>query len=89
MSAKTITNGHRFFCIQCGRETIPLQRKVCKMKEKFHRKKLYCPWCKMTLNAIECRNEQEVKEFKELYEKGEFKDEVEESLHISGSPWLW
>ena len=83
------TYGHKFYCISCGKEGIPLQRKGSQLKEKFHRKKLYCPWCKLTINMIECRNDQEVKEFKEAFERGDFKNEVEESIRLSRSTRIW
>ena len=49
--------------------------------ERFHRKKLYCPHCKLELNCIECKNDEDVYEFKENFEKGAYKDEAEDSLH--------
>lgn len=46
----------------------------------FHRKKLYCPYCKMEINHIECKTQEDVDEFKENFLNGEYKDEVEESF---------
>jgi len=79
------TEGHEFYCMKCGHQTIPLARKINHAREKFHRKKLYCPWCKLTLNCIEVRNYAEKLEFLEMFEKGDFKDEVEESLRACGA----
>jgi hypothetical protein len=73
------TNEHRFFCVKCGTET-PLARKKGQKKEKFHRKRLWCYHCKEEINHIECRNDYEVIEFKENFEKGMYIDEIEESL---------
>lgn len=71
---------HRFFCIKCGKEGIPLQRKQGHKHGKFHRKKLYCPYCKLEVNHIECRTDEEIYEFKTNFENGVYKDEAEESL---------
>jgi hypothetical protein len=81
---------HKFFCIQCAREGLPIQRKVNHKYGKHHMKKLWCPWCKMEMNHIECRNDQEIKEFKENYAAGVYKNEVEESLkHITHINTVW
>lgn len=61
---KTCTEVHYFCCPECGSIT-PLARKVCKKKEKFHKKRLYCYKCKKELNQVECRNQMELDEFKE------------------------
>lgn len=71
---------NRFFCLSCGREGIPLARPVGQQREKNHRKKLYCIYCKESLNHIECKNEIEVQEFKTDFERGVFIDESKESL---------
>ena len=71
---------HSFWCIQCGNRGLDLQRKPNHRYGKHHRKKLWCPWCKMEINHIECRNDEEVKEFKEKFAAGEYKEEVEKSL---------
>ena len=71
---------HRFFCLNCGREGIPLARSVGQQREKNHRKKLYCIYCKESLNHIECKNEIEVQEFKADFERGVFINESKESL---------
>lgn len=77
---------NRFFCLSCGREGISLARPISKQREKSHRKKLYCIYCKEALNHIECKNEIEVKEFKEDFERGVFINEAKESLyHVRSS----
>ena len=73
---------NKFFCINCGKETIPLARKKSKLHTKFHRKKLYCPWCKETLNCIEIRSDEEKDEFIELFENGAFKEEAQKSIEF-------
>lgn len=71
---------HDFYCILCGRRGIPLARRTGHQYSKFHRKKLYCPYCKKEVNHIECRTPEEIQEFKENFEKGVYEDEAKESL---------
>ena len=71
---------HEFYCINCGNKGIPLMRQKGFQHEKFHRKKLYCPYCKMEVNHIECRTFDEVEEFKENFKNGVYKDEAEKSI---------
>ena len=77
---------HRFFCIQCGNEGIPIYRKQGHQHGRFHRKKLYCPHCKVEINHVECKNDEDVYEFRIDFEAGVFADEIEESLaHVRSS----
>lgn len=71
---------HRFFCLNCGREGIPISRKESFQKEKFHRKKLYCPWCKTEVNHIECKNSSDIEKFKKDFEEGLYKEEAQKSI---------
>lgn len=71
---------HSFYCINCGNKGLDIPRKVSHQYGKFHRKKLYCFYCKKEINHIECRNQAEVDEFKENFENGVYKDECEESI---------
>ena len=71
---------HTFWCIKCGNRGLDIQRKVNHKHSKHHRKKLWCPWCKMEINHIECRNDEEVKEFKENWQAGLYQKELKESL---------
>lgn len=71
---------HDFYCIQCGKKGIPLPRTDGFRREKFHRKKLYCIFCKEEVNHIECSSEEDVFIFRESFEKGEFVNECNESL---------
>lgn len=75
---------HKFYCINCGREGLPLMRQVGHQHEWMHRKKLYCPWCKVEINHIECKTQEDVEIFKENFEKGLYRDEAQESLAYSG-----
>ena len=71
---------HIFFCIKCGQEGIPIMRKQRHQRATFHRKKLYCPHCKLEINHIECKTQEDVEAFREDFENGVYTDEVEESL---------
>lgn len=64
-----------FYCPNCGKKAMELPRPVSLTRSAFHKKKLYCPWCKNTYNCIECRNENEKNDFLEMYKNGEFKEE--------------
>lgn len=71
---------HDFYCMNCGKKAIPLARAASMRHSKHHRKQMYCIWCKETVNMIECRNDEEVFEFKENFEKGLYKDEAKDSI---------
>lgn len=71
---------HSFYCLNCGKAGIPLARRDSFKRERMHRKKLYCPWCKMTVNHIECRSEEDIYNFKQDFENGVYKAELQESL---------
>ena len=71
---------HSFWCINCGKRGIPLSRTTGRQRERFHRKKLYCPNCKVTVNHIECKNSIEIEQFQEEYQAGNFQEEAKESV---------
>lgn len=77
----TIT--HRFFCLNCGNESVPLSRKRGHQHERFHRKKCFCLTCKCCVNHIECKNDEDVYEFRQAFENGEFKEEAEKSIAMN------
>lgn len=78
---------HKFFCLKCGREGIPVYRAGNQLREKFHKKKLYCIYCKQEVNHIEIRNPKEEAEFKEKFENGEFADEETEFVDNDWFAW--
>ena len=80
---------HSFYCMQCGKKGIPLARKVGHQRGSFHRKKLYCVFCKEEVNHVECRNYEEVEKFKEDFENGVYKNEAENSLDYLSSTGSW
>ena len=47
---------------------------------KHHRKKLYCPFCKVEVNHVECKTYEDVQEFLEAFENGDYKEEAAESM---------
>ena len=64
----------RFFCTECGKESLPIMRKKGQRREAGHLKKLYCVNCKKENNHFEVRDidENGVEEFKKEYELGRF-----------------
>ena len=71
---------HKFFCLACGSEGIPVLRKQGQMRGKFHRKKLFCVACKNTVNHIECKNTEEIEIFKSEFLQGVYKNEAKDSM---------
>lgn len=78
---------HRFFCVKCGNEGIPITRSRGHRHERFHKKKLYCPNCKIEVNHIECQNEEDVYNFKLDFKEGVYANEAEESLSHMRTGW--
>lgn len=77
---------HDFYCLNCGKRNVSLFRSRGRLRETGHRKVLYCPHCKKTLNHIECRNDMEAFEFKLAFEAGEFKEEAVASMsYVEGA----
>ena len=71
---------HSFYCLNCGLKGIPLSRPISRKRELFHRKKLYCPHCKVTVNHIEITNPIDLADFQEAFANGEFIKETQISL---------
>ena len=71
---------HKFYCLNCGREGLPVWRNPGQRRKQLHRKKLYCPWCKATLNHIEITSAEEEEKFKEDFSKGVYTDEAARTL---------
>lgn len=65
-------NMNSFYCPVCGKKAMDLPRPRSLTRQAFHRKKLYCPWCKKTHNCIECKNEVESYRFLEDWRKGKY-----------------
>ena len=79
---------HKFFCMNCGNEGIPIMRKEGHQHARMHRKKLYCIHCKTEVNHMECKTYADVMDFKENFENGVYKDEAEESISFVRSTRL-
>ena len=75
----------KFYCMNCGKEGIPILRSRAKMREKNHRKVLYCPHCKQEVNHVECRTLEDIENFVTAFNNGEFIEEATASLqHMKG-----
>ena len=70
-----------FYCPNCGK-SVSIQRRKGYQRASGHRKKMYCPWCRNTLNMIECKTQDDIEEFKERFFAGEFAEEVKASIEF-------
>lgn len=66
-----------FYCPSCGKKAMDLPRPRSLIRQGFHRKKLYCPWCRTTYNCVEVRDEMERREFIEDWEAGKYEGDAE------------
>ena len=82
------TELHDFYCLSCGRKTISLPRERGHQHNKFHRKKLYCPWCHIECNHIEIKNDAERIEFLNDFERGKYNGERESIIRTDGRAWV-
>lgn len=80
---------HSFYCVQCGNKGIPIRRKYGHQHGKMHLKKLYCIYCKAEINHVECKNLEDVENFKKNFEDGVYLDEAEKSLSHGRSARCW
>jgi hypothetical protein len=81
---------HSFYCMNCGKKALELMRKCGKQHGDFHRKKLYCPWCKVESNCIECRTPFDVEEFQANFAEGLYKEENEQSIeYVRANALVW
>lgn len=69
-----------FWCINCGNKGIPIMRARCSRREQGHLKALYCLTCKMTINHVETRNEEEARTFREDFAAGKYAEAAERSV---------
>lgn len=80
---------HDFYCINCGAKGIPLIRKQSSRKGVNHRKNMYCIRCKHTVNHIECRSAEEVKQFLSDFNAGKYAEEAKaDLLYEANNPQL-
>ena len=71
---------HDFYCMNCGKRVYPIMRKKSHRHERFHRKSLYCPYCKVEVNCIEIRDFEDKEWFNEQYAEGAFIEEAQQSI---------
>lgn len=79
----------RFFCLNCGERGIDCLRKPSKKKKAGHRKKMFCPACGHTCNFYEVLSDNDIKEFKQKFARGEFKEEAAASIEQSKKDDWW
>ena len=80
---------HDFYCLQCGQKSMSLPRKRGHLHGKFHRKSLYCPKCKIEINHIEIRDQEEKEKFLQDFEEGVYEQECQNSLSYGGNSCVW
>jgi len=64
----------RFFCTECGKEGVPIMRKMGQQRESGHLKKLYCIYCQKEVNHVEIKElgNYTLEDFKKEFEAGRF-----------------
>ena len=72
-----------FWCINCGKKGIPIMRERSKRRGPGHRKALYCITCKMIINHVETRNEEEARRFREDFAAGKYAEEAVKSVEYA------
>lgn len=70
-----------FYCLNCGNKALPLARKCSHQHGQLHRKALYCPICKVEVNCVEIRTQEEKDWFIKEFNKGVFKEEAQASIN--------
>ena len=73
---------HDFYCLNCGKRNISVMRSRGHLREKGHRKAMYCPHCKMEVNHVECFDDADAYNFKLDFEDGKFIQEAKESIEF-------
>lgn len=77
-----IAQASRFFCTNCGKEGIPVARKLGQERKSGHLKKLYCLYCKDEYNHVEVKTtgDYTYEDFLEEFNSGRFIDGNRESI---------
>lgn len=66
-----------FYCTECGRKGLPVQRKMGREREPGHLKNLYCLYCGKNVNMVEIKpfgTKYTLKDFEDEFRYGNFKD---------------
>ena len=79
---------HLAYCLKCG-TPMPFQRNKGFQKEKFHRKRMWCPTCRQLINHVEVKNMEEKEEFLINFKNGVYIDEAEKSCNFIGAARCW
>lgn len=68
------TQESKFYCTCCGKQGIPVRRKMGQERKAGHLKKLYCLFCNEETNHAEIKNEGNYtyEDFREEFEAGRF-----------------
>ena len=72
-----------FWCINCGKKGIPIMRERSCRRGRGHRKGLYCVNCRMVINHVETRNEEEARRFREDFDAGKYAEEAGKSVEYA------
>lgn len=75
---------HDFYCLNCGQKALPLMRERGHKHKQYHRKRLYCPYCRKDCNHIEIRSYDEKEWFLQAFANGDFIQEAIESIKECG-----
>lgn len=73
---------HDFYCLNCGKRNISVMRSRGFLREKGHRKAMYCPHCRNEVNHYECFDDEDAFNFKIDFEEGKFIKEAKESIEF-------
>lgn len=68
------------YCLNCGEKGLPIWRSKGKRRGRGHRKVLYCPNCRETVNHLELETMEQVEQFKKDFAEGKYRAEAEESI---------
>ena len=80
---KKLDQSNDFWCINCGNKGIPIIRPRSSRREPGHMKALYCCHCRMVINHVETRDEEEKLQFQQDFSEGKYKEKAEESIRYA------
>lgn len=70
----------QFYCINCGKRGMDCLRRTGRQKKGLHLKALYCCHCHTICNHAEIKTLDDLVEFKEKFNNGEYKQLAKESI---------